>query len=280
MSSLPVESGMFGKCCSVTAANCKKNFQTQLEFAASSVAAAMSYENADLTGRGYRSRTSTLTGSTLKELPTGCSRLPDEAARRIAEENGVKLCPRCDEVYQKADSESCDHMVCGTCGLHFCWTCLADRNVILQHGNHYHHPTCKFYAAYDGRDAVQYLVKCTTCSRSGKPCQPPKKHSRPYVMPLNSDEHMAVWKKRQSRNEEQQKGSRQLIRESHKWTVGRKNEQKGDQCSICCFDFMPGEEALRLKCNHTFHSRCVDDFLSYGGADCPMCKVTKPRPAA
>mmetsp|Transcript_86255 Transcript_86255/g.224908 ORF Transcript_86255/g.224908 Transcript_86255/m.224908 type:complete len:365 (-) Transcript_86255:59-1153(-) len=108
-----------------------------------------------------------------------------EEAKRIRRSKGsgssrpslppdTKECPRCGNGIQKADEASCDHMTCTRCKKEFCWTCCADREVIYHHGNHYHKPYCRFYCAYDGRDAVEYKpAKCTECRRRTKPCKPP-----------------------------------------------------------------------------------------------------------
>lgn len=86
---------------------------------------------------------------------------------------GVKACPRCRVACEKIDDDSCDHMTCSNCRFEFCWTCMADRRVILAHGNHYHRPSCKFYAAYNGPDAIEHLPnRCKRCAKRGVACRP------------------------------------------------------------------------------------------------------------
>jgi hypothetical protein len=61
-------------------------------------------------------------------------------------------------------------MTCVKCGHEFCWTCLADRQVIYAHGNHFHAKDCPFYFAYDG--PPEFIPeRCPRCRRTGKPCQ-------------------------------------------------------------------------------------------------------------
>lgn len=85
---------------------------------------------------------------------------------------GIKACPRCRAMVEKQDDESCDHMTCAQCKHEFCWSCLADRSVIYAHGNHFHRPSCRFYATYGG--PAEYLPdKCRRCAHRGVPCTPP-----------------------------------------------------------------------------------------------------------
>ena len=57
-----------------------------------------------------------------------------------------------------------------------------------------------------------------------------------------------------------------------------------DECAICLSQFEPGEELRELPCAHSFHSRCIDEWLlgrtANGGAEdelrlasCPLCKA-------
>mmetsp|Transcript_55543 Transcript_55543/g.102760 ORF Transcript_55543/g.102760 Transcript_55543/m.102760 type:complete len:324 (+) Transcript_55543:47-1018(+) len=83
---------------------------------------------------------------------------------------GLKRCPACGSGCEKADQDSCDHMTCLNCRHEFCWTCLADRTVILHHGNHYHKPDCRFNF---GPGPTEWQPKCPLCVRNGVACQPP-----------------------------------------------------------------------------------------------------------
>jgi hypothetical protein len=55
-----------------------------------------------------------------------------------------------------------------------------------------------------------------------------------------------------------------------------------DPCVICLEDLLPGAEVGVLKCSHTFHISCLEDWLNKAGrlswkeerrADCPVCRV-------
>jgi len=45
------------------------------------------------------------------------------------------------------------------------------------------------------------------------------------------------------------------------------------QCSVCMEDFVDGEEVRLLRCQHVFHTRCIDEWL---GRDphCPLCRAS------
>ena len=38
----------------------------------------------------------------------------------------IKMCPGCSVLVTKDDDESCNHMVCNSCGLEFCWLCMRE----------------------------------------------------------------------------------------------------------------------------------------------------------
>ena len=47
---------------------------------------------------------------------------------------------------------------------------------------------------------------------------------------------------------------------------------KGEMCSICQCGFECGEKVKRLKCGHTFHAECADEWLGKYSTNCPVCK--------
>ena len=49
-----------------------------------------------------------------------------------------------------------------------------------------------------------------------------------------------------------------------------KNNNKN--CSICLEYFEDTDECRELKCNHFFHSSCVDKWLLNFSHKCPMCR--------
>lgn len=49
---------------------------------------------------------------------------------------------------------------------------------------------------------------------------------------------------------------------------------KDKDCIICLDTFQAGEDAsviVSLKCKHTFHAKCIDDWLKKQ-ARCPLCR--------
>ena len=67
------------------------------------------------------------------------------------------------------------------------------------------------------------------------------------------------------------------LREGFELTLGEKNKNNeydsiGEvTCTICLLDYEPGNEILKLPCNHSFHSICVGKWLETN-AICPLCK--------
>ncbi|KAK9700529.1 hypothetical protein K7432_012145 [Basidiobolus ranarum] len=49
-------------------------------------------------------------------------------------------------------------------------------------------------------------------------------------------------------------------------------------CSVCLDDFRDGDQVRRLPCQHDFHTKCVDMWLTSKSNKCPLCKVdARPR---
>jgi hypothetical protein len=45
------------------------------------------------------------------------------------------------------------------------------------------------------------------------------------------------------------------------------------RCLVCLCDFEVNEEARQLvKCEHTFHKICIDQWLTTGRNSCPLCR--------
>ncbi|CAK9091654.1 unnamed protein product [Durusdinium trenchii] len=44
-------------------------------------------------------------------------------------------------------------------------------------------------------------------------------------------------------------------------------------CQICLEDFAENEELRKLPCGHSFHSKCVDEWLTEKSCSCPICRA-------
>uniref|UniRef100_A0ACD5XLC2 Uncharacterized protein n=1 Tax=Avena sativa TaxID=4498 RepID=A0ACD5XLC2_AVESA len=59
-----------------------------------------------------------------------------------------------------------------------------------------------------------------------------------------------------------------------------KEEEAADtRCAVCLADYADGDELRLLPgCRHSFHRRCVDDWLRRRPS-CPLCRSSPPPPA-
>merc|ERR1712048_1376100 len=48
------------------------------------------------------------------------------------------------------------------------------------------------------------------------------------------------------------------------------------ECSICMDDLAKGDEMGQLECGHTFHKKCIVEWLANSGV-CPMCRADMKR---
>ena len=71
-----------------------------------------------------------------------------------------------------------------------------------------------------------------------------------------------------------------FIKNSHKinlniWYKQYQNNWSNDEnvCSICLCDFNNGKCIKNLKCNHFFHTNCIDAWLKHKPS-CPICRLT------
>lgn len=50
------------------------------------------------------------------------------------------------------------------------------------------------------------------------------------------------------------------------------NDNNDDDCTICLEEFNNDEEIVKLKCNHLFHLKCIDDWIEKNQS-CPLCRL-------
>ena len=50
------------------------------------------------------------------------------------------------------------------------------------------------------------------------------------------------------------------------------NNDEDNDCTICLEEFNNDEEIIKLKCNHLFHLKCIDDWIKKNQS-CPLCRV-------
>ena len=51
------------------------------------------------------------------------------------------------------------------------------------------------------------------------------------------------------------------------------DSQKAQECSVCLRDMKPFSTVSSLPCSHTFHPRCIKQWLSIK-PECPLCRDT------
>lgn len=69
--------------------------------------------------------------------------------------------------------------------------------------------------------------------------------------------------------------ARELLprRDLSKLPVIRYNSaQRYETCAICLDEYIDGERLRVLPCDHTYHTKCIDPWLTKGKRNCPMCK--------
>ncbi|OEL33493.1 hypothetical protein BAE44_0005489 [Dichanthelium oligosanthes] len=61
-------------------------------------------------------------------------------------------------------------------------------------------------------------------------------------------------------------------------TCGAAAAAAGDDCSVCLAGFEAEAVVNRLSCGHHFHRGCLETWLGYDRATCPLCRAHVPIP--
>ena len=57
----------------------------------------------------------------------------------------------------------------------------------------------------------------------------------------------------------------------------KRESRDKEACAVCVEDFEEGDTAQVLPCNHYFHPKCIDPWLTDHSSLCPLCKRWVPR---
>jgi RING/U-box domain-containing protein len=59
----------------------------------------------------------------------------------------------------------------------------------------------------------------------------------------------------------------------------RFGRRRGGDCRVCLARFEPESVVNRLPCGHLFHRACLETWLDYDHATCPLCRLRLLPPA-
>lgn len=102
------------------------------------------------------------------------------------------------------------------------------------------------------------------------------------------EEQRQLERERQRREEQRQRQLRRELRrevrrqeqrmeeeERQRVTISEEHLKKGegeDQCSVCLSPFKISQPARRLRCDHLYHSECINEWFMLGHLHCPLCR--------
>ncbi|KAF8686083.1 hypothetical protein HU200_043689 [Digitaria exilis] len=64
-----------------------------------------------------------------------------------------------------------------------------------------------------------------------------------------------------------------------RFRASRFGRRRGGDCRVCLARFEPESVVNRLPCGHLFHRACLETWLDYDHATCPLCRLRLLPPA-
>ncbi|CAA0828819.1 Putative RING-H2 finger protein ATL49 [Striga hermonthica] len=78
----------------------------------------------------------------------------------------------------------------------------------------------------------------------------------------------------------QPRGPDQFLREYADMSTYEKGGdlEESEECAVCLCRIGQGDDVRELRCQHLFHAVCLDRWLGYGHATCPLCRRNLRQP--
>ncbi|KAL7132570.1 hypothetical protein ABFS83_12G083600 [Erythranthe nasuta] len=64
-----------------------------------------------------------------------------------------------------------------------------------------------------------------------------------------------------------------------KYNYKEYSEESSEECAVCLCMIDEGDDVRELRCEHLFHRFCLDRWVGYGHATCPLCRNHLKQPA-
>ncbi|EYU28932.1 hypothetical protein ABFS82_12G083700 [Erythranthe guttata] len=64
-----------------------------------------------------------------------------------------------------------------------------------------------------------------------------------------------------------------------KYNYNEYSEESSEECAVCLCSIDEGDDVGELRCDHLFHRVCLDRWVGYGHATCPLCRNNLKQPA-